>query len=53
MVAVTGGLADSGDTVSVASGASDFVVSPVVISVTTGEVNVPGSASVSVYFPVG
>jgi len=50
---VTGGLADAGDTASVASAASDFVVSPVVISVTTGEVNVPGSASVSVHFPLG
>ena len=43
IVAVTGGLADAGDTVSVASAASDFVVSPVVISATSGEVNVPGS----------
>ncbi len=46
VVAVTGGLADSGDTVSVASAVSDFVVSPVVISVTSGEVNVPGSDTI-------
>ncbi len=46
MVAVTGGLADAGDTVSVASGAVDFVVSPVVISAGAGEVNVPGSDTI-------
>ena len=43
IVAVTGGLATSGDTVSEASGVFDLVVSPVVISVVLGTVNVPGS----------
>lgn len=44
MVAVTGGDADGGDTVP--SELDDFVVSPVVISVVAGAVNVPGSDTI-------
>ncbi|APE18739.1 hypothetical protein GCM10010533_34300 [Mycolicibacterium pallens] len=44
VVAVTGGAAEAGDTVS--STEDDFDVSPVVIDEVTGEVNVPGSDTI-------